>query len=86
MQNEKWQGPGKSNINARYIVLSFSATILIALGIIGHFFPDLLSIFGQEAQNRIKENWIMFVGLGVAIGAINAFIALFTNKRAKPTQ
>ena len=84
MQNEKWHDPSEKVLNAKYIVLSLSATVLLVLGVIGYLLPDLLSILGQQATNSIQENWFLFVGVGVAIGAINAFTTLFAKKKAKP--
>lgn len=86
MQQEKWQDPSARVLNLRYLLLSLSATILIALGVIGHFLPDLLSVLGDDAKSKTEEYWFLFVVLGVAIGAINAFTAFAANKRVKPTQ
>ena len=86
MQNEKWQDPSVKVLNAKYAVLSLSATILIALGFIGHFLPDLLSVFGDEVKDSIQEYRFVFVGLGVGIGALNAFTTFSANKQAKPMQ
>ena len=86
MQQEKWQDPSARVLNLRYLLLSLSATILIALGVIGHFLPDLLSVLGDDAKSKTEEYWFLFVVLGVAIGVINAFTAFAANKRVKPTQ
>ena len=86
MQSEKWQDPSAKVLNARYVVLSLSATILIALGFVGHFLPDLLSVLGDEAQNRIEEYRFVLVGLGVAIGALNAFTTFVAGKQSRSTQ
>ena len=86
MQQEKWQDPSARVLNLRYLLLSLSATILIALGVIGYFLPDLLSVLGNVAKNITKDYWFIFIALGVAIGAINAFTTFSDNKRVKPSQ
>ena len=61
MTDEKDQDPRGKVINLKYIVLSLVATALIALGLIGHFLPDLLSVFGDEIQTRAREYWRAWV-------------------------
>lgn len=86
MENEKWQDPSENVFNIKYLGLSLSATLLIVLGVIGHFLPELLSVFGLVAKNGIHEYWYVFIGLGVVIGAINAITTFSAKKQVKQTQ
>lgn len=82
MQNDKWQDPNAKVLNFKYIVLSFSATILIVVGVIGNFLPDIFSVLGNDIKNSIHQYWFIFVGLGILIGAINAYTTFSANKKA----
>lgn len=55
MHDEKWQDSSARVLNPKYLVLSLSATIFIVLGVIGHFFPDLLSVFGPEVKKKLRN-------------------------------
>jgi len=86
MSDEKWQDPSNRVLNPRYIVFSLIATVLIAVGLLGHFHPELLAALGDEVTNKIQENWLVLIGAGVVVGSINAILTLSARKQDKQTQ
>ena len=73
MNTGKWQDPRDKVLNVRYLALSLLATVLIAAGLAGRFFPEFLSPMGHTATELISSYWFVAIGLGAIIGAVNLY-------------
>jgi len=69
-------------LNARSVVLSLLASLMLMAGLIAQFAPleVIEGIFGEHAARVTDKGWVL-MGLAVIVGAYNA-ITTFTRKRA----
>lgn len=72
----------KPVLNARYFVLSTLSSLLVAMGFIAGFAPDLLTEFSVPMVEKLIASWEALAGAGLVLGGLNAYLSFFKGKSA----
>lgn len=68
-------------MSVRYIVLSLLATILLMLGVLGRYVPELLFLVDDDTGEEIKSYWLHLIALGLVLGMTNAYLTVFSTRQ-----